>query len=90
MDTALTVFFVFINLLTFLFFAADKRRARLHMRRIRESTLLLLCLLGGALGGLVAMLICRHKTQKSVFRLGVPFLLVLNLAAFWALDTLAL
>jgi uncharacterized membrane protein YsdA (DUF1294 family) len=72
----------------FLLFAWDKRSALRGRRRVRERTLLRLCLLGGAPGGLAAMHLCRHKTRKAPFPWAVPLLclaqlaLVLTAAAF--------
>lgn len=45
----------------------DKLRAKQGATRVRESTLLALAILGGALGALAAMLAFRHKTQHKVF-----------------------
>jgi uncharacterized membrane protein YsdA (DUF1294 family) len=45
----------------------DKMRAKRGAMRVRESTLLALTILGGALGALAAMLVFRHKTQKKLF-----------------------
>ena len=72
------LYFIAINLAAFFCFYRDKRLAMRHQFRIRERTLLLLCLLGGSLGGLAAMLLFRHKTRHLKFTLGVPLLLALN------------
>lgn len=58
---------IFINLLTFFVFFADKRKAIKHQRRISENTLLMLSFFGGSLGAVMGMLIFRHKTSKKVF-----------------------
>ena len=72
------------NLLTFVCFAVDKRRAVRGAWRIREATLLGLSLAGGVVGGLLAMVLLRHKIRSPQFRYGMPFTLVawLALAAF--------
>lgn len=66
---------------TFIVFAVDKRRARMHGWRIREGALLGLSLAGGALGGIVAMRVLRHKTRVWYFRFGLPLMLIVQLAA---------
>jgi uncharacterized membrane protein YsdA (DUF1294 family) len=55
------------NLAGLLFYGYDKLCARAGCQRIPERTLLGLSLAGGAVGGLVAMLLMRHKIRKPVF-----------------------
>jgi len=69
-----------LNLLSFLLFGIDKRRARKGLWRIPEKTLLLSCALFSAAGGLLGMKVFHHKTRKPRFRFGVPALLVLECA----------
>jgi uncharacterized membrane protein YsdA (DUF1294 family) len=57
-----------INVIAFLAFGWDKRRAETRQRRIPERTLLTLAFIGGALGALLGQQIFRHKTQKQPFR----------------------
>ena len=72
-----------INLVTFAIYGLDKYKARHHKWRISEATLLLLAAVGGSAGALVAMQVFRHKTQHLKFKLGVPALLVLQLACVY-------
>lgn len=53
---------------SFLAYAIDKRRARRGDARISEARLLLLDLLGGWPGGLVAQQVLRHKTAKTDYQ----------------------
>ncbi len=69
-----------MSLFLFILMGVDKRRAKAEKRRVRERTLFLLALLGGALGGVVGMRVFRHKTKHASFVVGMPALLVLNLA----------
>lgn len=55
------------SIVTFLAFAWDKLRAVRGARRVSEATLLTVSILGGALGGLAAMLAVRHKTRRPLF-----------------------
>ena len=57
----LILYLIFINLLSFILFAVDKKKAKKKAFRIRESVLLLSAFAGGALGALLSMLIFRHK-----------------------------
>jgi len=56
-----------INLLTVVAFVHDKRRAIHGGRRVRESTLLGLALIGGSPGAIWARRHFRHKTRKRPF-----------------------
>jgi len=62
----------------FLMMAADKRRAEKQRRRISERALITAAFLGGGPGALLGMLICRHKIQKTKFRVCLPLA-----AALW-------
>jgi uncharacterized membrane protein YsdA (DUF1294 family) len=57
-----------LSIVTFVAYAADKAAARRGARRVPESTLHALSLLGGWPGALVAMRVLRHKTRKQPFR----------------------
>lgn len=62
-------------------YGSDKAAARRRDRRVPESTLHLVDLLGGWPGGLVARRAFRHKTVKQPFRTVFWFTVVLNCAA---------
>lgn len=69
------IYFIVINLVTFVLFAVDKYNAVTHRSRIRIVTLLTLSFMGGTIGGLLAMYILRHKTKKDYFAIGLPMIL---------------
>ena len=64
----------------FMAMGIDKLKARAKKWRIPERSLFLLAALGGALGGLLGMLAFRHKTKHRSFVIGMPLLLLLNIA----------
>jgi len=69
------------NILTFLCFGIDKHRAKQNghgarRSRISEASLLLLALLGGALGAWMGMRVFRHKTQHRKFTILIPLILL--------------
>ena len=56
-----------INLITFILYGIDKKRAIRKEVRISESTLISLGFIGGCLGALVGMFMFHHKTRKIWF-----------------------
>ena len=77
----LAALIILANLTAFFLMGADKRRARKGRWRIPERTLLIVCGLFAAAGGLIGMNVFRHKTQKPKFRIGVPLMLIAQAAA---------
>ena len=75
----LLLYLVTVNLLAFFAFGRDKRLAQTGGRRIPEFRLLLFAALGGAAGAWIGMKHFRHKTQKPLFTVLVPLLLLLHL-----------
>lgn len=76
-----SIYFIAVNLLTFALFGIDKYKAIHQQWRISESTLLMLSFLGGAVGGVLGMVLFRHKIRKPVFYIFVPLFAVLYIAA---------
>ena len=76
------LYFLIINALGFALMLADKHRARKKLWRIPESTLMGIAMLGGSLGCLIGMYAVRHKTKHPKFALGIPLILVIQLALF--------
>lgn len=79
------IFAICINVVTFAVFAFDKLMAMRQWRRVSESTLMLLAFFGGSLGAILSMTIFRHKTQHKLFTLGVPLILIMDLALIIAI-----
>jgi uncharacterized membrane protein YsdA (DUF1294 family) len=70
-----------VSALTWVFFLYDKRQAALQNRRLRESTLHALTLLGGWAGAFLAQRWLRHKSQEITFQITAWCGLVLHAAA---------
>lgn len=68
------------SVITFSAYGIDKIKARLSKWRIKECVLLILSALGGAVGGVIAMLLFRHKTCKKYFWLVNVASLILHTA----------
>ena len=82
--TVLLVWLAVINLLTFIVYGADKRRARKGKWRVPEKTLFLLPLLGGSIGALLGMRVFHHKTKHWYFVWCIPLILLAQIAlAAW-------
>ena len=79
---AIAVFLFCLSILSYIYYARDKKAARSGAWRVPENTLHLLSLCGGWPGALLAQQKLRHKTQKTSFR-GVFWLTVLlNVGGF--------
>lgn len=72
--------FAVMTALTFALFAYDKASAKRGGRRLPERLLLLCSFLLGGVGGLLGMLICRHKTKHWYFCLLVPIAAAVSVA----------
>lgn len=57
-----------VNATAFVLFMLDKLLASERMRRVPESTLLLVALIGGSAGAIAGQQYWRHKTRKEPFR----------------------
>ena len=68
------------SIIAFIAMGADKRRARKGAWRVKEATLFLFALLGGALGATLGMHVFHHKTKHWYFRWGFPLILLVQLA----------
>lgn len=77
------LYVIFVNLVTFLLFGEDKKRARQQKWRIAEQTLFFFALIGGSAGALLGMHLFHHKTRKWKFRYGIPLLLVFQVIVFF-------
>lgn len=58
----------------------DKRKAIKKKWRIPEATLLFWAAIGGSVGSLAGMYVFRHKTKHPKFTLGVPAILIAQIA----------
>lgn len=69
-----------INIIAFFMYGLDKSKAKRGAWRIPEATLLGIAFFGGALGAFLGMKVFRHKTKHVQFFIGVPVMLVLQIA----------
>ena len=76
---ALCVYLGAASLVTLVTFGADKLCAIRQRSRIPEAVLLGLSVLGGSPGGLLGMLLFRHKIRSPQFAWGLPLVLAAQL-----------
>ena len=74
------VWLLVVNGIAIILMKRDKQYAQEGKRRIRESTLLTVALVGGALGMYYAMYKYKHKTLHKKFTICVPLFIVLHFA----------
>ena len=80
MIKALLIYLAAVNLAAFVLYGIDKRKAVKHKWRIPEATLILIAAIGGSVGALLGMFFFRHKTKHIKFIVGVPLILVIQIA----------
>ena len=73
-------YFILVNVVAFIAFGADKFKSIKEFRRIPESSLMLLAIVGGSIGALFGMKVFNHKTLHLKFKYGVPTILILQIA----------
>lgn len=77
-------YLLILNILAYSLMGLDKAKARQNKRRIPEKVLFLVALFGGSMGSIVGMYSFRHKTKHWYFVVGMPLILLLQLAAaYW-------
>ncbi len=73
-------YFITVSIIGALVCAFDKIAAAKDWRRVPERTLFFWALVGGGPGVYITMLIIRHKTLHKSFMLGIPAIMVLQIA----------
>lgn len=64
---AVLVYYACMSIIAFAMYGIDKHRATRNQWRIKESLLLGISFLGGAVGALLGMRVFRHKTKHRYF-----------------------
>ncbi len=75
------LYVIIMNIIGVMMMGIDKSRAKRHAWRIPERTLFLISLLGGSVGSLAGMYLFRHKTKHMKFVIGMPLILLIQIAA---------
>ena len=83
----LYIYLAIINAISFILMLVDKYKAKKKLWRIPEATLMGSAALGGSIGALAGMYLVRHKTKHPKFTVGIPVILVIQIAlALWLLS----
>ena len=82
--------FVTINIFAFIVIGNDKRKSMRggNPDRTPEGLLFFIAAAFGSLGVYAGMLTFRHKTKKWYFQLGIPLLILQNMATLYLLKEL--
>ncbi|MBO5321922.1 MAG: DUF1294 domain-containing protein [Clostridia bacterium] len=73
-------YLLIINFISVIVCIFDKHRAKKGGYRVPESTLFTLCLMGGSVGMYFMMRLVRHKTRHKRFMIGIPLIIILQIA----------
>ncbi len=76
----IVIYLVLVNLVGFFAMLIDKEKAKRDAWRIPEKTLFIITLIGGGIGTIVGMYLFRHKTKKLKFTVGLPVILITEIA----------
>lgn len=76
------IYLLITNLISLLLMLFDKRKAIKHKWRISEKTLLSSSIIGGSIGTFLGMYFFRHKTNNLKFKIGVPFIIIIQASLY--------
>ena len=80
MELPIIIYLLIVNIIAFCLMGIDKMKAKKKKWRIPEKTLFLSAVLGGSIGANVGMQVFRHKTKHMSFVIGMPAILILQIA----------
>ena len=79
-EQLILIYLVAINVVTFFMYGIDKWKAKRSKWRISEATLLGMAVIGGSIGAWLGMRVWHHKTMHKKFQLGIPLIIVAQIA----------
>ena len=84
---AFLIYYLTINLILFFAMAYDKACAKRDIWRVPESSLFIISLLGGGIGGFCGMFLFHHKNKKPQFYIIYLISLALHAALLYLVFT---
>lgn len=85
MKFIIIIYFICINIIGFISMYLDKRKAIKSEWRIKESTLIMVVILGGSIGACLGMETFKHKTKHIKFKYGIPIIILVQIIIFYVL-----
>ena len=79
------LYLIIINAVGFVLMLVDKYKAQKNLWRIPEKTLMTVAAIGGSLGCFVGMYTFHHKTKHPKFTIGIPVIMILQVAVYFYL-----
>ena len=79
------LYLIIINAAGFVLMLVDKYKAQKNLWRIPEKTLMTVAAIGGSLGCFVGMYTFHHKTKHPKFTIGIPVIMILQVAVYFHL-----
>lgn len=83
----LKIYLIIINIIAFILYGLDKKKAVEGKWRIPESTLIGVAVIGGSVGAFAGMRFFHHKTQKPKFFLGLPIIFCVQIIIYGTILT---
>lgn len=81
-------YFAVLSLLAFFMMRIDKKQSQRRGQRISEKNLWSVAIFGGGIGAYLGMMMFRHKTKHTNFRVGFLMLAVIDAALLvWSYQT---
>lgn len=82
MEKIIIYYLFIINIIAFIIVYIDKQKAIKKQWRIKESTIILISIIGGSIGTYLSMYSFRHKTKHLKFTLGIPIIILIQLSTY--------
>jgi len=86
-ETILLYALLLLNVLGLLVMCLDKYFAIRKKQRIRESTLMIISVIGGSMGVFLGVYFAHHKTLHKKFTVGVPAIIIVQLTLAYLILT---
>lgn len=76
-------YIVIINIIAFIMYGRDKRKAIQGAFRTPERVLIGVAIIGGSVGAYAGMHMFHHKTKHAKFFIGVPLIIIVQAISFF-------